>query len=701
MIRKGLASLLLLVLMTGVLSAQSIQMTDLPGYDRMQKAIEQMGKIEIPRVSNLHWGLEQNRLYFTLGKQGRMQIELSNLAEGTVAKAEDEPKRQSSETTRRRPRRAGAGRARQRLWIRSDDEKWKASYRDNNIVLEALDAEGETTGEPIQVTTAGTEKHRFGTACWVYGEELDQNDAMWFSPDSGKLAFYEINESHMKTYFLTTRNTQLYTNLHKEQYPTAGQDNPHVKLHIYDLASRETVQVKVDGPVDQYIYNIRFSPDGKELIFHRTNRWQNRLDVMAADVETGATRTIVTEEQETWQNNAPLLRFLEDGQRFVWETERTGWKQYELRHINGEKICTLTPDAEYPAYRVVRIDEENGWFYYSAYSHDNPLNLQLHRSRLDGTENVALTSGAFNHSGFQISPDNNWFTAAYETISTPPATGLWDMSGNQVATLAASSPTAVSDAGFQPGELFSFPSFDGTETIYGTLYKPADFDPSKKYPLLIDVYGGPHSVGVTNRFRPSNPYCELGFVIAKIGNRGTVNRGKAFESANYLKLGLVDMDDQAAGVKFLTERKYIDGDRVGIYGHSYGGYMSALALLRYPELFHVAVAGAPVTDWKNYDTIYTERYMRTPKKNPEGYKAGSCIELADKLEGKLFLLHGLVDDNVHPTNTWQLADALQKAGKRFDLMVYPNSAHGFRYNELRWEYFVRHLQPEASQLTNE
>jgi dipeptidyl-peptidase-4 len=278
----------------------------------------------------------------------------------------------------------------------------------------------------------------------------------------------------------------------------------------------------------------------------------------------------------------------------------------------------------------------------------------------------------------------------------PPSAVLLNTEGREVAVLAEGDAAAFERENITPPELFSFTADDGKTTIYGQLFKPRDFDPERKYPLLIDVYGGPHSVGVTNRFSPGIAQCEFGFLIARIGNRGTMNLGKAFESANYLQLGLVDLDDQTAGVRFLASRPYVDGSRVGIFGHSYGGYMSALALLRYPDVWHVGIAGAPVTDWKNYDTIYTERYMRTPQENPEGYKAGSCIEHASKLKGHLFLLHGLVDDNVHPSNTWQLVDALQQAGKRFDLMVYPNNAHGFGYEELKWEYLIRHLKPEPA-----
>lgn len=697
MVRPLLWFLLAPVLLVSAsqVQAQSLQLSDLPGWDRVQKASQDASGIKLEYPQNFIWGTDGLFFQNPRGTHYRLDFQSGEMDQVTESEV---PKTDPVDVLPKQGRRPSAQRARQRAWIQSNDAKWKASYRDFNIVLEALGEDGKPTGEPIQVTTSGTEKHRFGTACWVYGEELDQNDAMWFSPDNQWLAFYEIDEGHMKTYFLTTRNTQLYTGLHKEQYPTAGEDNPHVALHLFNLKSKSTVKVEVEGPRDQYLYGVDFTPDGKQLIFHRTNRWQNQLDVMAADVESGKSRTIVSESQETWQENAPLMRFLNDGKRFIWETERTGWKQFQLRDLEGKKICDLTPTAEYPVQAIVSLDEENNWIYYTAYSGENPLNLHLHRARLDGTGHQKLTRGDYTFSGFEIAPDHSRFVARYENISTPPATGCWKVEGGQsqqVATLAESDADALQKAGFVPGELFSFKANDNKTDIYGTLYKPRDFDPAKKYPLLIDVYGGPHSVGVTNRFRANQAYCELGFVIAKIGNRGTINRGKAFESANYLKLGLVDLDDQAEGVKFLRKREYIDGSRVGISGHSYGGYMSALALLRYPKVFQVGVAGAPVTHWKNYDTIYTERYMRTPQENKEGYELGSCMKYADQLEGKLFILHGLVDDNVHPSNTWQLAQALQQADKRFDLMIYPNSAHGFRYNALKWDYLVRHLQPNA------
>jgi dipeptidyl-peptidase 4 len=225
------------------------------------------------------------------------------------------------------------------------------------------------------------------------------------------------------------------------------------------------------------------------------------------------------------------------------------------------------------------------------------------------------------------------------------------------------------------------------------LFRPSNFKKSKEYPLVIDVYGGPLSQSVRNRFVPAMPACEYGFMIAEMDNRGTTNRGKAFESAAYLKRGDIDLKDQADGARILGQRSYIDENRVGIYGHSYGGYMAALALLKYPDVFHVAVAGGTVTDWRNYDSIYTERFMRTPAENEEGYDAGSCLKHANRLKGKLLLLHGMVDDNVHPSNAWQLVDELHKLKKPFEMMFYPNAGHGIGGNaaDVRWDFLRKHL----------
>ena len=672
--------------------SSDVRLEQIPGYEAVNR-IRSMRRELLGggRVSRVGWS-PNGFLNFRLdGKQ--LSLNLTDFTVADFDPANETPRPPRVDPPRRK---TPVARAMQRTIEISPDDKWDAVFRDNNVWLVPRD--GNSASE-IQVTQEGNDRFRYGTCCWVYGEELDQDEAMWWSPDGNYLVFYEVDEKHMRDYHLTTKNTGLYTELKTVRYPKAGMPNPKVSLLVYDMVSGETKRIKVDGEPTQYIFEVRFAPDGKHLLFNRTNRHQNILDVMIADVTTGESRVVLTEKQETWQKNSPTMRFLKDGERFVWETEANGWRHYQLRHLDGRLLNALSEVAEYPCERIEKIDEDAGYFYYSAYSDSNPYNLQLHRVRLDGSEPVRITTSKLNHSGFNISPDNKFVVAERQQADTPVETAVYDVTGNEVAVLAKGNRTKAEEMGLSKPELFSFPSMDGKATIWGVLHKPANFDPSKKYPLLIDVYGGPESRGLSNRYSPSNPACEMGYLIAKIGNRGTVGRGKAFESATYMKLGGPDLDDQAAGVNFLTQRNYVDANRVGIYGHSYGGYMSALAMLRYPDVFQVAVSGAPVTDWKNYDTIYTERYMRTPQENGDGYKLGSCETYVQNLSGRLLLVHGLVDDNVHPSNTWQLAKQLQEADKRFDLMVYPGFAHGIgsTYNALRWEYFYRHLKPEASE----
>ena len=676
----------------------------LPGfanYERVRKALGRLNSAE--RVSRIEWAKDGRSMTFVRGTN-QFRLDLGNFSFKDLGK----PKK--PKPTKRPPSHYHhVGRARQATSVASPDGKWLARYRDFNVVIEKAPPKkkpDQKEAKPVpadtnatQVTTGGTGKFRYGTACWVYGEELRQRSAMWWSPDSRRLAFYEMDERHLRDYHLTTGNTANYTGVQTVRYPKSGDANPVAGLLIYDRQTHRTTRVNVGGDPTQYIFNARFAPDGSALLFNRTNRRQDTLEVVAAHPATGHTRVVVREQQPAWQNNRPLIRFLDDKKRFIWETERTGWKQYELRHLNGSRLGPLSNLNGKPVTSLVKVDEKIGWIYFTARSGGMELNDHLHRVRLDGTGHARLTRNALHHSSFNISPDHKWFVARREAVGVPPVTALFDKEGKEVAVLAQQSESGLKQAKalrLTKPELFACKAADGKTYLYGTLYKPANFDPKRKYPLLISVYGGPSSRGVSNRYSAGNAYCEFGFLVATIANRGTAARGKAFETAGYLKLGTVDLDDQAAGVRHLAKRPYVDATRVGIAGHSYGGYMSALALLRYPEVFHVGVAGAPVTDWKNYDTIYTERYMRTPKENPDGYRAGSCLSYAKNLKGKLLLLHGLIDDNVHPANTWQLADALQRAGKQFDMMIYPRSKHGLinHSGSLRWLYLHHHLRPQ-------
>jgi dipeptidyl-peptidase-4 len=627
-------------------------------------------------------------------------------------------------TTRpQRSQRPQVARGRQRTRVTSPDGKWVALCKDWNVVIEPVPATNED-GEPpkeesasapasapdsdvlvesdppelIRVTTDGTRKFRYGSASWVYGEELDQREAMWWTPDSSKLVFYEFDERQVPDHYIADDLTKLHTKLLTEGYPKPGEPNPIANLLIYDLGTQATVRVQSADDPEWYTYGVQVTKRGEEplLIFHRTNRRQDTLQLCTADLQTGAVRIVLTESQPAWQENLPEFRFLEDGHRFIWATEKTGWKHYELRDLDGGLHCTLTR-GEYPAGSIVRVDEKAGVMYYTAYSPNpfevcGPLHARLFRVGLDGSDQRMLTWEEAHHS-VDFSPDGRYFIATEESIDQAPKTALFDADGNIIDILATSDLSRFHELKVSMPEPFRFRADDGETDIYGVLYKPSHFNPNKKYPLVIDVYGGPLSQSVRARFTPAYTACEYGFLVAKIDNRGTTNRGKAFETATYMKLGEVDLKDQADAVRYLSQRKYVDSKRVGILGHSYGGYMAALALLKYPDVFHVACAGGTVTDWRNYDTIYTERFMRTPQENPEGYDAGSCLKYVSNLKGKLLLLHGMVDDNVHTNNMWQLVDSLHKADKPFEMMLFPEAGHslGAKANAARWEFMRRHL----------
>ncbi len=661
------------------------RLEEIPGYERYVKVRDTVRGVSGARISRLAWG--EGGLAFTRGEE-RLRVDF---ATGTVAAVGEGEGEEGYEAQPRRRR--GVARGSQRDRERSPDGKWEAVCRDWNVVLERTD----DLGGAVAVTTTGTRKHRFGKASWVYGEELGQSTAMWWSPDGSKLVYYEFDERKVPDFHLVAGWEKRRTSTLVEGYPKPGEPNPIARLRIYDLASKKTIAAKVNLEEDHYVYGVRFAPEG-QLLVNRTNRRQNVLEVLDVDLASGEARAVVREEQATWQRNSPTMRFLEDGNRFIWETEKTAWRHYELRRLDGGPrdglITTLTRGEHHPCGSIAHVDEKNGQLWVTATSGPNPLNPRIHRVGLDGRGEVALTDGAFSSSLVGVSPDGRWFVARRETLDTPPVVALHRSSdGGELAILAETDTTAIAALGLAAPEMFSFTADDGVTEVYGWLYRPSDFDPGRRYPLVIDVYGGPHSSGVRNGWKAAYPQTELGFCVAKIGNRGTVGRGKAFETATYEKLGIVDIQDQVDGVRYLAKRPWIDGDRVGIFGHSYGGYMSALAILKFPDEFHVAVAGAPVTDWRHYDTIYTERFMWIPQENEKNYDAGSCNTYAKNLKGKLLICHGMVDDNVHPNNTWQLVDRLQRLDKRFDIQIFPRSAHGLGnpYGKLRWEYLWRNL----------
>jgi len=599
-----------------------------------------------------------------------------------------------------RGRGGGPERGRQFDTAESPDKTKKAFYRDRNLWIADL----STGANERQVTTDGSEKDRikYGTASWVYGEELGQVTAMWWSPDSRKLAYYRFDEKQVPDYFLQLDQTKLQSTVDTEAYPKAGAPNPVVDLFVYDLATGRTTRVDVrDGKpfdndvVGHYVYGIRWSPAGNELLFNRTNRRQQIMELAAADPVTGEARVIVREEWLTgWVENSPAMRFLEDGRRFIWQSARNGWNNFYLYDLSGKLIAPLTTHTTFETANLVKVDEKGGVMFYMARDGDNPLKMQLHRVGLDGKGDARLTDPTFHHvvSPQSISPDSADFVDVYQTHDMPPATQLVNArTGAVVAQVAKSDTTKWDSLGLKKAELFTYKAADGQTPLYGLLQFPSNFDPSKKYPVLVSVYGGPESAAARETFVTPSPLTEYGFLVVNVESRAVPGRGRRQLDSLYLKLGQTEIDDMAAGIRSLWGRPYFDKDRVGVHGTSYGGYSSILLLLKHPDAFAAAAASSPVTAWNHYDTIYTERYMWIPQENKEGYEKGSAMPLAKNLKGRLMLYWGTADNNVHPSNMMQFIQALQQAGKSFEVQVGPDRGHTGLNADRMMEFFIETL----------
>lgn len=658
-----------------------------PGYDRYQEVAPRIRESVVPgAVSVLSWAEDGGS--FDYAHAGTMYR--YDLKTGEAGALPGEP-------PSGRGQYLGSGRparGRQYESAMSPDSTLKAFYRDRNLYISAPDG-----GDEIAVTTDGSEDERikYGTASWVYGEELDQVTAMWWSPDGSKLAYYRFDEGPVQDYYLQLDQTEIQSGLDVEAYPKAGAPNPVVDLFVYDPETGESTKMDIrDGRpftndvVGHYTYRIGWSPDGEELTIHRTNRRQNILEFSACDPDTGACRVIVREKwPASWVMNHPPREYLSDGRRFLWISERTGFRNLYLYDLDGELLATLT-DHDFEVADIVHVDEEREMVWYMARDGNNHMKLQLHRVGLDGTGDVRLTDPAFHHT-VEISPDGRHIVDVAQTHDVPPSTRLLDGEGKVLAELATSDLSRFEALGLEKVEMFTFTGADGNTELHGMLHKPSNFDPTKRYPVLVSVYAGPGTNGARESFTLPHPLTEYGFLVVRMDSRSAAGRGKRFLDTIYQKLSTGEIDDQAAGIRALRERSYVDGSRVGIFGTSYGGTASLMALLRHPDVFHAASASSAVTDWRNYDSIYTERYMWIPQENQEGYDAGSAMLYADRLQGELMLFFGTADNNVHPSNTLQMVAALQEAGKHFELQVGPDRGHAGLDRDRMMEFFIESL----------
>lgn len=676
-----LASTLLLIF-SQVGRAQD-KLKNMPGYEQYSKVAPQIrGSVEYGMIS-ANWSEDGSSFQY--------------VQDGKLWKYDVKKKSKEDLGAPPRPERRSFNRpARGRQYASTDapNGQLKAFHKDRNMYISNID------GSNVQAITSDgnmENKLKYGIATWVYGEELGQNTAMWWSPDSKKVAFYRFNEQGAKQYYVLLDQLKLYDSLEVMSYPKVGEANLPVDLMVYDLETKKTTLLDTrdgkpfdDGALGTYLYGVEWTPDGSELLFHSTNRKQDIMELRAADPVTGKSRTVVREEWlPSFTRNTPEMRWLEDGKRFLWASERSGFNNYYLYNVDGTLEATVT-NHPFEVAGVEMIDEKKGELYYMARSGENHMKMQLHRVGLDGKKDTRMTDPAFNHR-VTISPDGKYFIDIAQTHNTPPVTNLVDAKGKVLAELATSDMTKFEELGLKKVEAFTFTAADGKTELHGLLHFPSNFDPSKKYPLILANYGGPATNEFTENFTLPNSLTEYGFLVVDVDGRNVRGRGKRMLDEIYGKLGQVEMDDFAEGIKSLYDRPYFDKDRVGVYGTSYGGTTSATSLLRHPEVFHAAVVNSAVTDWRYYDNIYTERYMNLLENNLEGYESFSIMNQVDNLKGEMMIYFGTSDNNVHPQNSLDLIKALQDARKSFEVQVGPDRGHTAMDSERMMEFFIEHL----------
>ncbi|MGQ9634485.1 MAG: S9 family peptidase [Bryobacteraceae bacterium] len=548
-----------------------------------------------------------------------------------------------------------------------------------------------------RLTKDGSETRWNARLDWVYPEELDLGTAHWWSPDAKRIAYLQFDVSRQPLYphadLLPLRPVY-----EPQRYPKAGEPNAEVRLGVVAAAGGSTRWMRLNETQDALLARVKWAPDGRALFVQKLNRIQNRLDLLAVDPFRGDARQVLREEDPYWVNVADILEFLKGGAEFLWSSERDGYRHLYRYSIAGQLLARLT-SGHWEVTALTGVDEPRGFVYYVS-TEASPLERHLYRVALDGGERLRLSQEPGTHS-ISMGPGCGYYLAQHSSSMSPPRRTLWTSDGAEWAVFEEPDRRAQDEFDLLPEEFLEVRTPDGA-TLHASLIRPAGFQAGRRYPAVVFVYGGPHSQLVQIRWQGltlEQALAHRGYVIWKLDNRGMAGRGHVFETPLFRRFGRQELEDQKAGVQHLLSLGFVDPARVGIYGWSYGGYMTLYAMLNAPEIFQAGVAGAPVTDWRNYDTIYTERYLGLPSENEQGYRLSSVVHQAANLRGSLLLVHNLEDDNVLFQNTLQMANALQSAGKPFEMMVYPLKSHGVsgtaREHMLKLiaDFFDRRLKP--------
>ena len=568
-----------------------------------------------------------------------------------------------------------------------------AFVRDNNIFIKNI-----TTDTEIQITTDGKKNHIIvGTCDWVYEEEFGFTKGFYWSPDGARIAYYRFDESKVKEYTLTYYG-DLYPDWEKYKYPKAGEDNSVVEIYVYELETGVTTKMDIGEETDQYIPRIKWTNNPKILAIQRLNRLQNHLDIIAADAISGKSNIIYSEDNDYYIDITDNLTFLGDNKYFLITSELDGFNHMYLYNIDGTLKKQLTT-GNWDITNVYGYDETKKLVYYQS-AESSPLNRDIYKVSLKGKRTKISIKDGTNTASF--SENFKYYINNYSTINLPPVYTVNMSDGKEVRVIEDNNALKEKLALYKitKPEFFSFSTPEITlpdsSVVDLNAYKilPYNFDPEKKYPVLLSIYGGPGSQEVRNSWGGFNyiwyeMLAENGIIVVAVDNRGTGARGEVFKKMTYLELGKYETLDYIETAKYLGGLPYVNKDKIGIFGWSYGGFMSSNALFQGADYFNTAIAVAPVTNWRYYDNIYTERFMRKPQDNPDGYDNNSPINHVEKLKGNYLLIHGGADDNVHPQNSKDLFSALVKANKQFDYMLYPNKNHGIYGGNTRYHLFKK------------
>jgi dipeptidyl-peptidase 4 len=553
----------------------------------------------------------------------------------------------------------------------SPDGRYVSLVRDHNLWLV-----GVADGKERALTQGGTEEVRKGELDWVYPEELEITTAYWWAPDSSAIAYFQMDESKVAKYPLVDFSSP-DGDAEEERYPPAGGANPIVRVFVVPVGGGEARAMDTGENTDIYIPRVNWLTDSKHIAIQRLNRQQTVLDLLIADAASGETRTALTEKDQYWINISNDLHFLKDGKRFLWSSERSGYRHLYLYDLDGKEQAQLTK-GEWEVSAVDAVDEGKGLVYFTGTS-KSPLERHLYRVSLDGSAVSRITIHNGTH-GINMAPDASAFVDTYSDVMTPPRQDLAHADGSLLRIINENKVAELAEYHLVAPQFLTVKTHDGVQ-LNAWMIKPPDFDASRKYPVLIFTYGGPHAQVVVNAWGNNTglwhqEMAQKGYVIFALDNRGSAGRGHIFEEPIHYRLGAQELSDQRDGVEYLKSLPFVDASRIGIWGWSYGGHMTLHAMFEAGNIFKAGFAGGPVTDWFFYDSIYTERYLGLLPQNAEGYRSSSPLEKAGGLKGKLLIAHGTGDDNVHFANTLTLINELIENGKYVEVMPFPGRGHG-------------------------